>query len=277
MAKESPWFKFYPDSWLGGDIQYCTDKSKVFFINLCCYLWKNEAVLKIDSKSIRRLTGDQQTFNTCLTDLKEWGIIDVNEKRQEITVKFITQLYNKRENEKKAKSLAGKTSAKKRWGKKLDAVTEAIAPVKQELQSCCNTTLTEGVTENNNIELEVDKEKINKKEKLKFGEGETVRLTQDEYQKLLNGWRAGKGFQTEANLQLGITKLDTYLRQTGKKYKSHYAVMQDWVHDQIMGKLTLFEDGMRVEDGYSITPRMQQIMTQSGCTAREAYQATGGK
>jgi hypothetical protein len=71
-------------------------------------------------------------------------------------------------------------------------------------------------------------DKIRKEEKIykKFGEFENVKLTDEEFLKLKNIY--GK------NLESGIEILSDYLEQSGKKYKSHYAVMKTngWVYEK---------------------------------------------
>lgn len=76
--------------------------------------------------------------------------------------------------------------------------------------------------------LEVKKEK---KEKNEFGEMGKVKLTEEEYQKLIE--RFG-----EDNVRELIFELDTYIASKGVRYKSHYATMLNWAkrkYDQAKG------------------------------------------
>lgn len=59
------------------------------------------------------------------------------------------------------------------------------------------------------------------KEKNSYGEMESVKLTEEEYSKLLE--RFG-----EVNLNMLIFELDTYIQSKGVKYKSHYATLLSW-------------------------------------------------
>jgi len=61
-----------------------------------------------------------------------------------------------------------------------------------------------------------------------YGEFQGVKLTDDEYKKLLDA-------QGETRLTLGIEILDDYMRAKGKRYKDHYAVMKknSWVWQRV--------------------------------------------
>lgn len=62
--------------------------------------------------------------------------------------------------------------------------------------------------------------------KKKYGEFQNVQLSDDEYKKLV------ESLNEDAVLGL-ITELDTYIASTGKKYKSHYATLQNWARRKI--------------------------------------------
>jgi len=72
------------------------------------------------------------------------------------------------------------------------------------------------------------KPRIKKPEKSKYGELESVLLTDDEYEKI-------KTKQGQARLNKGIEVLDTYIASKGAKYKSHYATMKadSWVWERV--------------------------------------------
>jgi len=124
MAREIPWFKFYPEAWISGDIKHCSNDTRVFFLDLCCYLWKNKAIIKNDKKLVTRLTGDLELFNKCMEELIEWEIIDYDTVDMSISVKFITKLYNEATVKSKKASAAGKASAKSKKMNKLSASTD---------------------------------------------------------------------------------------------------------------------------------------------------------
>ena len=62
---------------------------------------------------------------------------------------------------------------------------------------------------------------IKNEKKLSLGEHKKVKITNEEKQKLYQ--KIG-----ENDTELLIEELDGYLASTGKKYKSHYAVIQNW-------------------------------------------------
>jgi len=65
------------------------------------------------------------------------------------------------------------------------------------------------------------KSKSKKPEKQTFGELENVKLTSEEYEKLIE--RFNEFFVNEK-----IFDLDNYIGSTGKRYKSHYATILSW-------------------------------------------------
>lgn len=73
----------------------------------------------------------------------------------------------------------------------------------------------------------VEKKKL---EKDSYGEMEKVKLTPEEYQKLVD--RIG-----EKNTQILIFELDTYIASKGAKYQSHYATLLNWAKRKAMDQL----------------------------------------
>lgn len=71
-----------------------------------------------------------------------------------------------------------------------------------------------------NIDTDLEKPKIEKK---KYGEMESVLLTDEEVVKLIE--RLG-----EEPLKRLIFELDTYIQSKGAKYKSHYATILNWAN-----------------------------------------------
>lgn len=91
----------------------------------------------------------------------------------------------------------------------------------KEIEHNVSVTLHNAIEEDIEEDIEY-KEKIYKKEKPtknKYGEFNNVRLTDDEYNKL-----ADKVIKREYYIE----QLSTYIEQTGKRYKSHYATILNW-------------------------------------------------
>ena len=66
-----------------------------------------------------------------------------------------------------------------------------------------------------------DKIREDKIRHTKYGELENVKLTPEEYQKLVD-------LMGEKNVKILILDLDTYIASKGVRYKSHYATIQSW-------------------------------------------------
>lgn len=81
--------------------------------------------------------------------------------------------------------------------------------------NCSDTTDTVTVTDTVSVN---DKRK--KTEKEAYGEFNNVMLTAEEYEKIVERWPMDYGEKIE--------NLSTYIAQTGKKYKSHYATLLSW-------------------------------------------------
>lgn len=85
------------------------------------------------------------------------------------------------------------------------------------------------------LKVKSSKLKVNK-EKKHFGELENVKLTEDEYQKLVEKFGA-KGTEEK------ILALGSYMASKGKKYKSHYATILSWSRNdkQLSGNTSKYD------------------------------------
>lgn len=94
-----------------------------------------------------------------------------------------------------------------------------------------NTSRTRAETTNNEKNNKnIIKEKINKKEKAEYGEFKNIKLTKEEYEKLIQIYK-GNHYLDKAIIILG-----NYIKSKGKKYKSHYAVLNkhNWVYKKLL-------------------------------------------
>ena len=48
MAKELPYFRFYPSEWLEGDITLENEKTQGFFMLLCAWYWKKDCLIDLE-------------------------------------------------------------------------------------------------------------------------------------------------------------------------------------------------------------------------------------
>jgi len=110
------------------------------------------------------------------------------------------------------RSEAGKKGMAKRWGK----------------QQNDNTVITDDntVITKNNKEKESKVKEIKEKE-IKNKYADFVSMTQSEYEKLVN--EHGEGLTKKM-----ITVLDNYKGANGKKYKSDYRAILNWVKDKVI-------------------------------------------
>jgi hypothetical protein len=84
--------------------------------------------------------------------------------------------------------------------------------------------------ESGSTQSKVKKSKVKKSKYL-----ENVFLTPEEYEALVYPWGVDKKVYTYLERERAIEKLDNYLETSGKKYKSHFAVLKGWVYDGIKG------------------------------------------
>lgn len=84
----------------------------------------------------------------------------------------------------------------------------------------CKSTINKNVKDNN---ISINNINNNKKENNKrksFGEYENVKLTDEQYQKLI--------FEFPKDYEERIKTLDEYIQMKGDKYKDHLAVIRNW-------------------------------------------------
>lgn len=92
MAKELPYFRFYPSEWLEGDITLENEKTQGFFIKLCAWYWKKDC--KIDLKFInKRLINGKALLKQCLNTLIESEVIKVNEDKT-VSIYFLDEQFD---------------------------------------------------------------------------------------------------------------------------------------------------------------------------------------
>lgn len=110
MAKELPYFKYFPSEWVTGDITLCSLEAQGLFINICSFYWMKNCSMS--------LANAKQRFSKHLASLKElldFGIIKVNES-DNIVINFLDEQMNEFINisEKRAKAghSGGKAKAK---------------------------------------------------------------------------------------------------------------------------------------------------------------------
>ena len=106
MAKEFPYFKFFPGEWIKGDITLCSLAAQGLFINICAYYWAKDGIMS--------LTNVEQRFNASaeLSELLENGVI--YKEADIIQISFLEDQFPDFINKRKQCSNAGKQSGKMR-------------------------------------------------------------------------------------------------------------------------------------------------------------------
>ena len=88
MAKESPYFRFYPAEWFAGDITMQEMEHRGVFIELCAYYWQKDCDLTL-AKAKQRFSKYQASVDLLL----ESGIFTVN--AQMLTIAFLDEQYER--------------------------------------------------------------------------------------------------------------------------------------------------------------------------------------
>lgn len=189
---------------------------------------------------------DEKTANEILETLVELGSIDKElwEKHRIIWCnKFVENLqdvYAKR-----MVSAPNKPFTEITEDKQEDREAETREAFEEEKQEDKNDiTEQTGTTEENKIETksEEEPEKAKEKEENKINYAEFVRMTKEEYQKLIGKYGAER-------TALAIEMLDNYKGANGKKYKSDYRAILNWVIEKASVKFN--NGGGKYGENYS--------------------------
>jgi hypothetical protein len=84
MAKDIPYFKFYINEWINGDITLEEMEIQGVFINICAYYWSKDCELNLNNLK-KKFRG----YESKIDALIESGIIKVN--NQEIVIMFLNE------------------------------------------------------------------------------------------------------------------------------------------------------------------------------------------
>jgi len=107
MAKELPYFKFEPNQWQNGNIQLCSDKAKINFIEICCFYWSRLGNMQSKFALIKCCNGDIESYN----ELTENNIIQDNNGN--IKIKFLDEQLKDFVNKSSKASESGKKGGQK--------------------------------------------------------------------------------------------------------------------------------------------------------------------
>lgn len=105
MAKELPYFNFEPSEWLEGEIQICSDKAIVCFINLCSGYWLKLGCISYAFALHKYCMKDESVLQELINN-NIISIVDDN-----ISINFLEKQLNKFQETSKKRTKA----ANKRW------------------------------------------------------------------------------------------------------------------------------------------------------------------
>ena len=151
-----------------------------------------------------------------------------------------------------------------------DEYQNVNSKVNNTAQQSNSKTTTKNTNNNVNKDNNSNKKDISKKEsKTKFGYYQKVKLTNEEYDRLLKDY--GHNL-----LETMIQRLDEYNEMKGDKYKSHNAVIRNWIkRDKLETKSDRKECNFcRANNGYIVNGG-QQIKCPHGDTKEEIKQKLG--
>jgi len=101
MAKELPYFKFFPSEWVTGDITLCNEETQGVFITICAFYWMKDCSMS--------LANAKQRFSKNIASLDyllEQKIIKVDEE-QNIVINFLDKQMNEFINVAEKRAIAG--------------------------------------------------------------------------------------------------------------------------------------------------------------------------
>lgn len=177
MAKELPYFKYFPSEWVTGDITLCSMETQGLFTNLCAYYWMKNCSMS--------LANAKQRFNkhkANITELLEFGIIKTDEN-ENVIINFLDKQMNEFVDVAEKRALAGAKGGK--------------AKAKQLLSK------TKAKHSNKEIDKEIDKDIY-----IRFAH---LKITKNENQKLID-----LGY-TQEQIDTTYLKIENHRKNTNYK------------------------------------------------------------
>lgn len=196
--KELPYFKFYVNEWLSGDIELLSFEAQGVFIRLCSYYWSKECKMMLE-RSRKRFKGYEDAFN----ELIDEGIIKV--EGNYIKIKFLDDQLTERESLSKTNSANGKKGGRPRKN-----------PIESEKKPNAFNSESETKAKKSNIE---EKRGEEKREEYYYSKG-NLKLSEEEKEKICQKY--------------DILILDEYISRVENwnkkhKVKSLYLTVLNWI------------------------------------------------
>lgn len=112
MNRDLPFFKFFPDRWLTGDITLEEMELQGVFINVCATYWANECKMEMDKLNKR--------YGEAIARLLKSGLI--KDKNGIANISFLDAQFKGLSKTHSINSANGKKGAEKRWGSHSDPI-----------------------------------------------------------------------------------------------------------------------------------------------------------
>ena len=203
--KQLPYFKFYVNEWLSGDIELLSFEAQGIFIRLCSYYWSKECKMILD-RSKKRFKGYEDAFQ----ELIDEGIIKV--EGEFIKISFLDAQLSERETLSKTNSENGKKGGRPRKN-----------PSESEKKPNAFNSESETKAKKSNIEEKRGEEK-REEEEYYYIINEKLKLTNEKYKKLLETY-------SPSEVDAKIYALENYEPKKRSKYKSMYLTLNRWLLD----------------------------------------------
>lgn len=107
--RKMPFYKFDADAWLLGKIQSCDHRTKGIFADLTALAWRENNIVRRDKFLANKLKVTSSELDSTLSDLEDLEI--VHEKDGILSIKFIQEQLNEREEYLERCRAGGKKSA----------------------------------------------------------------------------------------------------------------------------------------------------------------------
>lgn len=231
-GEKSPAFQFYPKDVLSdGNAMAMPAEAFGIYMRLLCFDWVDDGLSDHDGKLMRLggfnpfdLSGEERDEEHYET-IWQWvrgQFIDHPTKPGYITnSRLLKERANQEERRRK-----NKENADKRWGNSADATASPSHKVRiyeEDAKRCPSSSSSSSTSSSTassikNTHIRSKKVSVSKES---FGHYQQVKLSNDEYQSLLNDL----GNETLENL---ITDLDGYIEAKGATYKNHAAAIRNW-------------------------------------------------
>lgn len=106
MAKELPYFKYFPSEWVTGDITLMSMEAQGLFINICCFYWMRNCSICLANVK-QRFSKHEATIQALLKQ----NIIKLDED-ENIVIEFLDEQMNEFINVSKKRAMAGAKGGK---------------------------------------------------------------------------------------------------------------------------------------------------------------------